>query len=299
MELTFLGTSSMVPTKDRNVLGHFLDFNGEGIMIDCGEGTQRQMNIAGINRLRVNKILLTHWHGDHVLGLVGFLQTLSHSENPPSIHLYGPIGSKENIDLMMRATQHQSLLSLEVTELNPDGVEKFFENENYYLECTNLEHPVQVLGFNFVEKDQRRIDMAKAAKFGIKEGPLVGKLKKGEDVEVNGKEIKADEVSYIQEGKKISFVIDTVFCENAVKLAEDADLLVCEATFLTKHEDRATDYQHMTAAQAATLASQANVKELVITHFSQRYKDVNEILEEASTIFPDTKPAHDFMKVKL
>ncbi len=299
MELTFLGTASMVPTKDRNVIGHFLDYNGEGILIDCGEGTQRQMNVAGINRLRVKKILITHWHGDHVAGLLGLPQTISNSENPSDMHLYGPIGSAESIKKMMEATLHEPRFNMEVTELNPKGIETFYENDEYILQCAPLEPSVPVLGYSFVEKDRRRMNMEKAKELGLKPGPLIGKLKQGETVEVKGKKIKPDDVSRMQEGKKITFILDTQLCNNCIKLAENTDLLICEATYKAELEEKANEYKHMTAAQAATIATKANAKKLVITHFSQRYPAVEELLEEASTIFPETIAAHDFMKLKL
>ncbi|MFC1648071.1 ribonuclease Z [Nanoarchaeota archaeon] len=299
MQLTFLGTGSMVPTKDRNVVGHFLEYNGDGILIDCGEGTQRQMNIAGINRLRVNKILITHWHGDHVAGLVGLLQTISNSENPGKIKLFGPVGSQASVDMFMQATLHANSMDVEVTELNPEGLEKFHETEDYYIECAPLDHSAPVLGYSFVEKDKRKIIMSKVEKLGMKQGPLLGKLQKGEEVTFKGKKVKPDDVSKIQKGKKVTFVLDTTLCEGCIRLAENADYLICEATYASDLEGKALEYKHLTAGQAALIASKADAKKLILTHFSQRYANIDKLLKDAQMIFPETSAANDFMRVKF
>ena len=300
MELVFLGTSCMVPTKERNVQSIFLSYKAEGILIDCGEGTQRQMNIAGINRNRVTKILISHWHGDHISGLTGLLQTLSSSESEKKIEIYGPRETKERLMHLLKAFSFdERMIELKITELNPKGVEKFFENDDFYLECTKLEHKPECIGYAFIEKDKTRIDLAKAKKFGLKEGPLVGEILEKGKVKVGTKSVSLKDVSYVETGKKISFILDTLLCNNCYKIAENADLLVSEASYMSNLEEKATDRMHLTAQQAALIASNSNAKRLILTHFSQRYKGTGEVEEEARTYFPNTSAAYDFMKIQL
>ena len=300
MEITILGTSCMVPTKDRNAQGIYIEYKGEGILLDCGEGTQRQMNIAGINRNKIRKILITHWHGDHVAGLIGLLQTISNNENPQKITLYGPKETKERIYHMLKSVSFEhNRLELEIKELNPKGVEKIFQNKDYYIECAYMDHKMPCLGYSIVDKDKRKINMAKVKKLGLKQGPQVGKLQRGETITFKGKKIKPEDVSHMQKGKKLSVVLDTLPCMNAYELAKDSDLLIAESAYTSDLEEKGLEYKHLTTKDAGLIATKANVKELIITHFSQRYKTTKELQEEIKTFFKNSKPAHDFMKVKL
>ncbi|MBU1198813.1 MAG: ribonuclease Z [Nanoarchaeota archaeon] len=300
MEIIMLGTSCMVPTKERNVQSIYVEYKGEGILIDCGEGTQRQMNIAGINRNKVRKILISHWHGDHVGGLIGLLQTISNNENPQKVTIYGPKETKERIFHLLKAVSFENnRIEIEINELNPKGVEKIFENNDYYIECASLDHRMPCLGYSIIDKDKRKINMAKVKKIGLKEGPQVGKLQRGQSITFKGKTINPDDVSHIQTGKKLSVVLDTQPCTNAYNLAKDADLLIAESAYTSDLEEKGAEYKHMTTKDAGLIATRANVKELIITHFSQRYKTDKELKEEIKTFFQNSRTAHDFMKVKL
>jgi ribonuclease Z len=300
MEITILGTSCMVPTKERNVQAIYIENKGEGMLIDCGEGTQRQMNIAGINRNKVRKIFISHWHGDHVAGLIGLLQTISNNENPQKVTIFGPIETKERIYHMLRSVSFENnRLDLEVKELNPDGVEKVYDAEEYYAEAAYLDHKLPCLGYSIIEKDKRKINMAKAKALGLHGGPLVGKLQLGKSVNFKGKEITPDEVSHVQKGKKLTVILDTLACKNAYDLAKDADLLIAESAYASDLEEKGAEYKHLTTKQAALIATTANVKRLIITHFSQRYKTAEKIEEEIKTFFKESQAAHDFMKIKL
>ena len=299
MEVTILGTSSMVPTKERNPLSVFLSYKNDGILFDCAEGTQRQMDIAGISRVKVKKILISHWHGDHVAGLIGLFQTIGNQAENPVIELYGPKGTKIYIKNVLSSCSLDFKIDLKVKELNPKKIEKFFETDDYALYCTKLEHSIQCLGYSFVEKDKRNIDVSFLKKNKIKAGPYLENLKEGKDITYEGKKIKFKEATYLVPGKKISYVIDTVFTQNAVNLAKNSDLLICESSYLSNLKEKAEKNKHMTAQEAGQIASQADVKQLIITHYSARYKQVDELLEEAKTIFPNTKAAFDLMKIKL
>lgn len=289
----------MVPTKERNPVSVFISYKGDGILIDCAEGSQKQMNIAGISRSKVNKILISHWHGDHIAGLIGLLQTIGNKEQRPTIEVYGPVGTKNYFKHLLQSCYFDVRIDLKIKELNPKKVDKFFENDDYELYATALEHSVPCIGYSFVEKSRRNIDVSYLKKHKIKEGPHLEQLKQGKDIVVEGKKIKAKDATYLVPGKKVSYVMDTIYTTNAVKLAKDADLLLCESTYHSGLQDKADEYKHMTATQAAQIASQANVKQLVITHFSQRYKEVSGLLEEAKMIFPNTRDAFDLMKITL
>jgi len=297
IEVLFLGTSSMVPTKERNHSSILIRYKKEGILVDCGEGTQRQLKMAGVSASKITKILITHWHGDHVLGLPGLLQTLAASGYERTLEIYGPKGSKERFKYMFKAFEFdQSQFSFEVHEIEK-GV--FFENSEFLMGCLPMDHGIPCLGFNFVQKDKRRIDLAKAKKLGLVEGPLLGKLQDGKTITMKGKKIKPNDATYIVGGKKITFIIDTLLCKNAFILAKDADLLISEATYTSALEDKGQEYGHMTARQAASIANKSNVEKLILTHLSARYKDGKEVEEDAKDTFENVVVAYDLMKVKV
>ncbi len=300
MEIIMLGTSCMMPTKDRNVQAIYLEYKGEGILFDCGEGTQRQMNIANINRNKIRKIFISHWHGDHVGGLIGLLQTMSNNENPQKVVIYGPIETKERINKILESVSFENKgLEIEIHELNPKEVEIACKNEEYYVECAQMEHTMPCLAYSFIEQDKHKVIMAKAKKLGLSSGPLLGKLQRGESIVFKGKKINPDEVCEIISGKKLTIILDTLACNNAYKLAKEADLLIAESVYTSDLEEKGIQNKHLTTKQAALIATTANVKKLVITHFSQRYKTSKALEEEIKTFFQNSQAAYDFMKIKL
>ena len=289
----------MVPTKQRNVQSIHLQYKGEVILVDCGEGTQRQMNIAGLNRLKVQRVLISHWHGDHVSGLIGLIQTMSEIDKPFTLHIYGPKGSKEKMKHLLKSCYFDQRIGVKVHELSPKNVELFFETEEYKLECTKLEHSIPCLGYNFILKDKVRINMDKVKALGLKEGKWLQKIQKNEVAKVQGKEIKPEDISFIQPGNKISIVLDTRFTKNAIELAKNADLLISECVFANDLQELASNYKHMSAHDAAKIAERAKVKKLILTHFSQRYKNVKDLLADAKEVFKNTETSKDFMIVKI
>ena len=296
MQITFLGTSSMVPTKERNQIAVFLSYGSEGILFDCGEGTQRQFKIAGISLTKVTKVLVSHWHGDHVLGLPGLIQSLSSMDYGNKLEIYGPAGTKKRMEKMFEAFVFDKRINFDVKEVK-NGI--FFENNDFQLEAYQLEHGIETLGYRFVEKDKRKIDMRKVKKFNVPVGPLLGKLQQGKAIEHNGKKIMPDDVTFVESGKTLAYITDTVLCDNCYKTADNADLLICEATYSSKLVGKSEEYGHMTAKQAAQIANKANVKQLVLIHFSARYKNTQELEEDARDIFDNVICAKDFMKLEL
>ena len=295
IEITFLGTGCMQPTEKRNHSGILLTYKGENILLDCGEGIQRQMRIAGIKLAKVTKILISHWHGDHVFGLPGLMSSIGADKPDKKIKIYGPPKTKEYIKNMFKSFAAKDIIEHEVYEIK-EG--KFFENEDFLLEVQPLKHSVRCIGFSFIEKEKRRINVAKAKKLGL-EGPVLGELQQGKDITLNKKKIKSKDVTYVVEGKKVSYIADTVVCEGAEKLAKNCDLLISEGTHLDDIKEKTEKYMHLTVKDAAIMASENNAKKLIITHISQRYKEPSEILAEAKIYFDNVKVAEDFMKVKL
>jgi ribonuclease Z len=296
IEIIFLGTSSMVPTKERNQSGILISYGTHGILVDCGEGTQRQLKLANIPLSKITKILITHWHADHVLGLPGMIQSMGASEYSKKLEIYGPKGTKQYFQHMFKAFFSDRTVDMEVKEIPPG---KFFENEDFILEACSLEHGITTYGYNFIEKDKRRILLSKTKKLGIPEGPLLGKLQKGKEITFKGKKVKPKDVTKLVEGKKISIIADTRPCIGCNKLAENADLLICESTYSSKLEDKSESYNHMTSKHAALIANKANVKKLILTHFSARYKSTLELNDDARNYFQNTECAYDLMKLKL
>jgi ribonuclease Z len=270
--------------------------------VDCGEGTQRQFRKAKINPGKVTRLLITHWHGDHVLGIPGLIQTLALSKYNKTLYIYGPKGTKKFINEIIGIFVQVLKIKIEVKEV--DG--KFFENDDFSLTAEKLDHGIPSNGYAFVEKDKNRLDKAKlkkalkGLKMGKKDEVKLGKLRSGKDVVIDGKKIKSKGLVYSQKGKKISFIFDTGKCSGASKLAKDSDLAVMESTYSNDEVELAGKYHHLTTSMAAEIAKKAGVKELVLTHISQRfeYKE-KKLLKEAREVFKNTRIARDLMTVEV
>lgn len=301
MHLMFLGTGAMVPTKERNVSSVLLEYKGEFILFDCGEGTQRQMNLVGYNRTKVTKVLLTHWHGDHVSGLIGLIQTIGNIPNPGELVIIGPRGTKQFMYHLTHSAVFDPRLKLTIIECYPQsGPEVVYEAADYCIEAVAVEHSIDCVAFSFVEKTVRRMDLDKASSCGLRPGKEMGVLTRGGSVEYNGTTITPEMVTYEQVGRKISYIMDTSLCESAIALARNSDVCICESTFSSDtHQDKAEQYGHMSARDAALIARSANASSLIITHFSQRYPSSTPLLEEALDTFPSTVAAYDFMRFDI
>jgi len=292
MEIIFLGTSSMVPTKTRNQSGLLIKFEDETILIDCGEGMQRQIKITGEKITKITKILITHLHGDHTLGLPGILQTINATNPEQTIEIYGPKGIKENIQKLTEI--YQFTTNAKTHEINEGTI---YENENYKIQTAKLEHSVPSYGYAIETKNKIKLKKDKIEKENIK-GEILKKLSEGEDITWNGKTIKAKEYTETPNtSKKITTIMDTALCSNAIKLAENSDLLIAESTYANDLENKAEEYKHLTARQAAEIANKSGSKKLILTHFSQRYKETTQIESDARETFDNTTCAKDFMRI--
>ncbi|MEU6282667.1 ribonuclease Z [Streptomyces sp. NPDC047028] len=273
-ELVVLGTASQVPTRHRNHNGYLLRWDGEGILFDPGEGTQRQMLRAGVAAHDLNRICVTHFHGDHSLGLAGVIQRINLDQVPHEVTAHYPRSGQRFFDRLRYATAYRETVRLTEAPADRDGV--LAATSSYTLEARKLSHPVESYGYRLTEPDGRRMLPERLAAYGVK-GPDVGRIQR----EGRLGDVTLEQVSEVRRGQRFAFVMDTRLCEGVHALAEDCDLLVIESTFLDEDARLAADHGHLTAGQAAGVARDAGVRHLVLTHFSQRYADPVEFERQA------------------
>lgn len=296
MKIVFLGTSSMQPTKERGLPAFLFSHGSENILVDCGEGTQRQMKIKKIKPNKLTKILISHWHGDHVLGLGGLIRNLGANQYGGILEIYGPKDIEKYMGNILNSCVYEERIKIKLIEIKHG---KIFENKDFFIEAFKLKHPGLCYGFNFIEKERRKINLNYTKKFGLVKHQLLGDLQKGKDIIWKGKRIKVKDATNLVFGKKVSYISDTKYFKDILNFIKNADLLISEATYLEIDKDKAEAYQHLTAKQAAKLAKEGNVKKLVLTHFSQRYKDEMEFKEEAVKIYRNVVCAKDFMEINI
>lgn len=306
MQITFLGTSSGVPTRSRNVssIALRLPQRAEVWLFDCGEGTQHQFLRSDLKISQLRRIFITHMHGDHIFGLMGLLASCGLAGHPQQIDIYGPPKLKEYLQACIRYSQTHFSYPIEVHTVEPGLV---CEDEEFRVYCAPLKHRVPAFGYRIQEKNRPgRFKLEKAQALGIPSGPLYGKLKRGEWITLpDGRKINGvDFCGPTQPGRKWVYCTDTVFCEEAIDLAHKADVLVHEATFAHQDAQLAYDRLHSTSTMAAQVALAAQVKVLIMTHFSPRYAPGNDLtldnlLAEARSIFPQTELAHDFWSYEI
>jgi len=295
MKITFLGTSAMIPTIKRNHPSVLLVHEGDYLLFDCGEGTQRQMIKAKISTAKIGYIFITHWHGDHCLGIPGMLHSMNTNQKQDKVIIFGPKGAKEKIEMMISAFAWRNRLEVEVKEIKNDLVH---ETDNWEVYCMPVKHTTHAVSYYFKEKDKLRINLEYTKKFGLIQHPLLGKLQKGKTITWKGNKITPAKGTIKKIGKKVTYVMDTLYLESLEKFANDSDLLICEAMFTDSGKEMADEKLHMTAKQAGKLAKKSKSKQLYLMHMSQRHSK-REILEDAKKVFPEAKIAEDFMEVKL
>lgn len=300
IKLTFLGTASSIPTKKRNHTAMLVSYKSENILIDCGEGTQRQFKLADISPSKITRILITHWHGDHTLGLPGLLETLAMSDYSKSLYLYGPKGTSENLSLLNRLMKFYKKFqkyNLSVKEIFSG---KVFETPDFTITAEQMSHGAPALAYSFQIKDKLRLNKEKLKKLKITSSKDLKALSQGSSIKHNGKTVSASSVSYIEKGRKITFILDTLPNKNAIKLSKNSDLLICESSFSESESQIASKYKHLTTKQAAQIAKLSKSKALILTHISQRYdSSISEIEKQAKSVFPNTKIANDLDVIEL
>jgi ribonuclease Z len=281
-ELVALGTASQVPTRSRAPHGALLRFDDEAILLDPGEGTQRQLTLAGFSVSTVTRVCITHAHGDHCLGLAGVVQRCSLDERIRPLPVHFPEHAEPYVQRLCSATHFEQITPIELHPERPGPIET---DGALRIRAAALSHRIPTLGWRFDEPDRRRLVPALATAAGI-EGPSRSTLLRDGTVRIGGRTVHVEEVTEPRPGQSVAFVMDTRWCEGALDLADGVDLLVVEATFLEPERDLADLAGHLTASQAARLGREAGARRVVLTHYSQRYPDTIGHLEEARAAAP-------------
>lgn len=295
-ELVVLGSASQVPTRYRNHNGYLLLWDDHGLLFDPGEGTQRQMTIAGVAVSRISRILVTHFHGDHCLGLPGILQRISLDQVPHTVKVHYPKSQETYFERLRYASVYLEQGHIEPVPVAQPGIVD--SEPTLQISSHRLDHTIESWGWRVDEPDGFWLDPARLAAHGI-EGADVGKILKEGQLVRDGKTVRLEEVGEHKPGQSMAFIMDTRMCDGIHELARGVDLLVCEATFLSSEAELADSYGHLTASQAGQIARDAGARRLVLTHFSQRYTDEQGHLEEASAHHPDVVAAKDFMRIEV
>ncbi|MFF1607373.1 ribonuclease Z [Amycolatopsis sp. NPDC058278] len=291
-ELVVLGTASQVPTRHRNQNGYLLRWDGEGILFDPGEGTQRQMLRAGVAATDITRICITHFHGDHSLGLPGVIQRLSLDKVGHPVDAHFPASGAHYFERMRHATAFYEQADLQEHPIAEDGP---IATGKLTLEARRLSHPVEAFGYRLTEPDGRTMLPERLKAHGIA-GPDVGRLQREGRLGTT----RLEDVSTPRPGQRFAFVMDTRLCDAVYALSENADTLVIESTFLAEDTALAEDFGHLTAQQAARVAAESGVRQLVLTHFSQRYPDPERFAAEARAEFDgEIVVAQDLERVQL
>lgn len=299
IEITFLGTVSGIPSKNRNhpaIIFEYYSEKKDTLLFDCGEGTQKQLMISGISFMDIDRIFISHWHADHFAGLIALIQTMNLEKRKKELKIFGPEAERFVSDIIDLGYFG---LRFPVTAVNVpfegEEISLVEETDDWEVLSIPVLHTIPSVAYCFKEKERWSIDLDRLKKLGLSRGYWLKKLKKTGEAEYKGKKVKIQDIADSKPGLKVVYSGDTKPCENMVKISEGADLLIHDGTFLEEEEGKA----HADVKQAAKVAVKSKVKELILTHISRRYTDTAEIEETAKKVFENTRVAHDFMKVKL
>ncbi|MEM2897400.1 MAG: ribonuclease Z [Candidatus Bathyarchaeia archaeon] len=298
MRIIFLGTGGSIPTRKRNLPSVVVKRKDEILMFDCGEGTQRQMFLSKIGINKKMKVLISHLHGDHVLGLPGLIQTMSLLGRTKELEIYGPLGIDDFLESISRTVKFNLSYPIKVKIID-EG--KILETDEYEVFAGRVDHTVPCLAFALIEKPRPgKFYPEKAKALGVPEGPLWKKLQLGEDIVFKGMIVKSSQVVGPQrKGLKIVYALDTRPHEAILKLARNADVLMHDSTFGDDMSEKADEYGHSTASQAAKMAKTADAKKLVLLHISPMYKNSRKLLKEAKKIFPPSIVPNDLESIEI
>lgn len=295
MQIVFLGTGGSWPSKDRNVSAVAVRIGKDVLLFDCGEGTQRQLMSSNMSFMKINRIMISHFHGDHFLGLPGLIQSMSLNNRKKPLEIYGPHGTVKLVNILINLGYFTPTFDFVVKDLKDNDTVKC---DGYIIKAKTAEHNVPTLAYA-VEENTRpgRFNVKKAKKLGIPEGPLFRRLQKGENVTVKGRRITPDMVlGRPRKGKKIVYIPDTKPSEAIADFAKGSNVLIHDATADSSLEKKANRYGHSSARQAAVTAEKAGVKLLFLTHISPRYEDAGILEKDAKKVFPNSVVAEDFLE---
>ncbi|UCG36422.1 MAG: ribonuclease Z [Candidatus Bathyarchaeota archaeon] len=300
LEVIILGSAGSIPTKTRSLPAIMVRRKGELILFDCGEGVQRQMMRTAIGFDKRMKVLITHMHGDHVLGLPGILQTMSLLGRKKTLEIYGPEGLGDFVEAIDKTVQFALSFPLEVSEIKNEGV--VCEEREYKICCAEASHSTIAFAYSLEEKPRPgKFHPERAKSLGIPKGELWSKLQNGSAITLGDNQlIRPDQVmDHPRAGRKIVYTGDSISSQPLIELARYADLLIHDCTFDDKLTERALEDGHSTPSQAARTAMEAKAKRLILTHISARYKTPSLLLKQATKLFPNTIVAKDLTKINL
>ncbi len=298
MKLVFLGTGGSYPSPRRNVSSLAVELDGDVYLMDCGEGTQRQMMRSSLSFMDVRKVFLTHFHGDHFLGLPGLIQSMKLNERKEPLEVYGPGGTVELLDILTKLGYFNPDFQVRAHDLLPGA---YLEFKKFSVRTVEADHNVPALAYVFKEHDRPgRFNKAKALEMGVPEGPLFGKIQKGKTVEVDGKKIGPDDIlGPPRKGRTLIYSGDTRPSNNILEAAKGEDVLVHEGTLESDMSDIALERGHSSVAHAAEIARKAGVRKLFIVHISPRHEDARELEREARKIFEDSTIPSDLYEYEM
>lgn len=292
-DITILGTSSQQPTRFRNHGACLVRWNDEGFLFDPGEGTQRQFIFADVAPPVITRILVSHFHGDHCLGVPSILMRLNLDKVTHTIHCYYPASGTKYFQRLRYCTMYHENIHVVEHPVSAAGVVE--DDGRFKIEAAFLDHGVDTIGWRITECDARKFEAEKLRTLGIR-GPMMRELLEKGVIVIEGREIRIDEVSWIRKGDSLAVISDTRYCQEAIEIARGAKTLVCESTYQEEHLALAKKHHHLTAKQAARIAQEAGVEELILTHFSARYPNAKGFEREAREIFPNTYAAEDLAR---
>ena len=298
LHITFLGTGGTLPTTNRNPSAILINREGERMLFDCGEGTQKQMMRAR-SGMKVDSIFITHFHADHFLGIPGLIQTMSFNGRTEPLEIYGPVWTKQFVNLLLQLGYYKLGFVINANELQDGDI---IDRGEYFIKAVGTDHGIPSIGFVLEEKRRiGRFNREKAIKLGVPVGPLFSKLQKGEAVTINGRLILPSHViGEDRPGRKIIYSGDTRPCESIEKESKGADLLIHDSTHGEELKSWAIETKHSTAMEAAEIAKKAGVKELILTHISTRYSESAEpLFIEAKKVFENVRIAEELMELEI
>ena len=296
MKAIFLGTSGSTPTRERNLPGLAVEYEGDVLLFDCGEGTQRQMLRYSVNISKVKAIFVTHVHGDHVIGIAGLVRTLGLARRTEPLSIFMPEGQEGAVTDLIGA-RYCEMIKYPI-KLIPIRGGTLWEGDGYTVSAFRVDHTIKCYGFVFAENDKVHFIKQKADALGI-EGKMYSELAKRGHATINGKRVTLASVTTKEKGRRMVYATDTVPSKVTQKAAAGADLLVHEATYSERYRDLARERGHATALQVAKMAKAAKVNILALTHISARYNDPKELEEEARSVFKNSRVAQDGMVIEL
>ncbi|MBS3781560.1 MAG: ribonuclease Z [Candidatus Thermoplasmatota archaeon] len=298
MKLVFLGTGGSYPTPHRNVPCTALKYEGEVLLFDCGEGSQRQLMRSSLSFMQVSKIFITHFHGDHFLGIPGLVQSMNMNDREDRLDIYGPEGTVSLLKDLLSKGYFGAGFPIHLTELKPQAR---LDLDDYQISTFQTDHDVPSFGYSFKERDKKgRFDRKKALELGVPEGPLFSRIHDGEPVEVDGKIIHPEQiVGPPRRGKKIVYTGDTRPSQNTIEASNRANVLIHDSTLDSSMSDRAMERGHSSTVMAADLARKVGVERLFLTHISPRYTDGKELEDEAREVFEESTVPDDLFEIEL